>query len=511
MSPASPRTTAEPDPSSRGPLSRIALPLAAVIALLSLSFPVQVIDTMAGLTQGIIQQVGVVFLWIASAMLLLALALGLSPVGRLRLGPEDEPPAFSRIAWLAMLFAAGMGSGLVFWGVAEPLSHAAANPLARSGTAAVDQAALALSFLHWGLHAWAIYAIAGLVVAWFAFRLQRPAAVSAPIVHLLERRLSATPLRHIADGADLLAILAVVFGVAGTLANGIILLTSGAEATTGAGGGGYVRFALLILLTLCFLASAMSGLHQGIRWLSLFNLGLALLLAITLAWAGPTLDMLQTGAAATLQYLTELLHWSSALIPVEGRPAWARDWTVIYLIWWIAWTPFVGVFIARISRGRRIREYLAGVILVPTIVSILWFSIFGGGALSFAHQQPGLLEAALAGDYTRPLFVWLGHLPLAELTRWAAIILLFVFLVTSADSAAYVLGMLARGGQPDPPAGQKVRWGLLTAVIAAALLIRNDVDINKAVAILGAIPFTLILLLQTIALLAALRRHDKAV
>ena len=209
---------------------------------------------------------------------------------------------------------------------------------------------------------------------------------------------------------------------------------------------------------------------------------------------------------ATVKYISALPSWSSQLIAVDEKYQWAQGWTITYLIWWIAWTPFVGLFIARISRGRSIREYLIAVIFVPTIVSMIWFSLFGGGALAFDQQNQGVLTELLAGSYTEPLFAWLSNLPFGAALKIAAAILLFIFLITSADSAAYVLGILGENGKAKPSRFARLSWGLVIVVIAGALLLRNNVDINKAVAIVGAIPFTLVLWLYAIVLLTQLWR-----
>ena len=441
--------------------------------------------------------IGLPVLWLASGLLVLAAVLIFSPAGSYRLGSKAERPAFSRLAWLAMLFAAGMGSGLVFWGVAEPISHLAAFP--------ADQLqpgrALAITWYHWGFHAWAIYAFAGLTVAWFGFRLGHRSTTGAPIQALTASLLGARGNHALGRGADFLAMLAVVFGVAGSLANGVHLLG------TGLGNQGLgMRLAALGLLMICFLISALTGLHRGIRVLSLVNVGLALVLAGFLLLVSDGQAVLQHGLAGAGDFLRSLPAWSVQLIDNPANGDWARDWTLIYLLWWIAWTPFVGVFIARISRGRTVREFLLGVILVPSVVSILWFTILGGGALGFDEASGGQLGTAVQQDYTQALFSWLGALPLAEFTPWLVMLLLFVFLITSADSAAYVLGMLAERGRQQPAIRSRISWGLLTALAAAGLLVHDDVDLNKSVAIAGALPFAVILLIQVISLLRSLFR-----
>nr|XP_061812007.1 glycine betaine transporter BetL-like [Nerophis lumbriciformis] len=482
---------------------KISFGIACALALIIGWQPLLVTEYLAGWTDLVIDQLGVGFLWTGTAMLLTGLTLALTPIGRLRLGQDDGQPEFSRLSWMAMLFATGMGSGLVFWGVAEPLTHYA-NPPQGSGA----DNALALTFFHWGLHAWAIYAMAGLVIAYFAFRHRQGFTIAAPLTATLARVVPIQAAQFVGGLATLLAILAVIFGVAGTLANGVILLRSGMVALgLSAGALQVVQFGLLALLSGAFLTSARSGLSRSIRWLSLVNLSLAAGLFAYLFILLEPLDLISRLFTSSAVYLRSLPAWSLQLIETESGHGWAHGWTITYLIWWIAWTPFVGVFIARISRGRTIREYLLAVILVPTIVSVLWFTTFGGGAISFDQANDGLLQSELMVDYTRPLFVWLNQLPLGVVLQLVSVVLLFVFLVTSADSAAYVLGMLGSNGNPEPSNRSKLGWGALTVLIAASLLVRNDVDINKAVAIVGAIPFTVILWLQVLALLLAIFRE----
>lgn len=468
-------------------LPRVSFALVLLLGLAILWRPQAATALIGGWTRTVLDGAGSLFLWLATGLLLLAAALALGPAGRYRLGARDEAPEFGRLAWLAMLFAAGMGSGLVFWGVAEPLTHAQSLGSASR--------AMALTWFHWGLHAWAIYALAALAIAWFTYRRGRPELPSAALGHPAGR------------AADLLAIVAVSLGVAGALANSVILLHTGIGAAAGhALPTGATHAWILAALSLAFLASASSGLRHGIRWLSTLNVAIAAALLLALAVLGPTSAMLKIGADALGEWLTGLPRWSVARVEVPGDPAWAREWTLIYLVWWIAWTPFVGLFIARISRGRSLREFIAGVVLVPTVFSMLWFAVLGGGALGHDAATGGALGEALQRHYTEPLFTWLAALPAGAVLAWTACALLFVFMITSADSAAYVLGMLAGGGHEHPPLRSRLAWGLLLSALTAGLLMVNDVDVNKSVAIAGAIPFAVVLVLQVIALLRDLRR-----
>jgi len=401
-----------------------------------------------------------------------------------------------------MLFAAGMGSGLVFWGVAEPLTHVVQSPESDIDAMDLYRDAMAITYFHWGLHAWALYAIAGLVVAWFSYRHGAPEAPSGALVAGLQDRLGRPLCRALGLAANLLAIAAVVFGVAGALANGTILLHRGLDRITGLELPVLAGYAIILLaMGITFLASASSGIHRGIRWLSAGNFQLAILLLILALSQSDVGRIVGLFWGGLLRYAEILPLWSLRQFEVHGSLEWSSAWTITYLLWWIAWTPFVGIFIARISRGRSIRSYMFGVLGVPVLFSTIWFAVMGGGAFAYDAAHGGELSQAVMRDYTEPLFLWfesMGGL-VGAASSTIACILLFVFLVTSADSAAYVMGMISLDGEPDPPNRTKLLWGSLTVLLAGGLLARGSADINKAVAIAGAIPYALLLLLQVLA------------
>ena len=481
--------------------------LAGLMGLGILLWPSLVTGLIGQATGFVTERFGTLVLWFSTGLLVLGAALAVLPTGRYRLANDDAPPEFSRAAWLAMLFAAGMGSGLIFWGVAEPLTHR--DMLLETGfdEAAASARSMALTWFHWGLHAWAIYALSALAIAWFHYRRGAKETPSGGIEHWAGRRLGSASVTGIGRTADALAILAVLFGVAGALANSITLLFVGFGDTMGAGAepGGFYAI-VLALLGAAFLASVTTGIHGGIRWLSTLNVWLALALLTALAWFLQPGAFVALSADALTTWVTSLPRWSVELVSVEGSHDWARGWTVTYLLWWMAWTPFVGLFIARISRGRTVREFIAGVVLVPVAVSMVWFAVLGGGAIEADRASGGAVSATLAQHYTAPLFAWLSTLPIGGILAGTCGVLLFVFMVTSADSACYVLGMLGRRGEPRPPVSARIGWGLLLIALTAGLLVRDDVDVNKAVAIAGAIPFLLILAAQVVALMLDLRR-----
>lgn len=426
----------------------------------------------------------------ATGAVLLCAALVVLPVGQRRIGGHDARPEFRTVTWLAMLFAAGMGTGLVFWGAAEPLIHTT-NPVPSSGLAPLSDparaAALAQTLFHWALHAWAIYAVAALAVAVFQGRGRAPLP-STPFPTLRPSR---------ARWIDWLALIAVIFGVVATLATGSLQLSAGAARLLpwGLGDGVALRLLMLGLLTAAFLLSAAAGLRRGIAILSNINMGLALVLAGFVFVAGPTAVIVQTLADSLAAYGASFVRLSTELRPPgEGRD-WTRAWSLTYFLWWIAWTPFIGVFVARISHGRRIRTFLAGVVLVPSVVTLLWFSIFGGTAMWMEVQGVGL---GIEGQDTaqEAAYAMLDNLPFPGASQLLTVVLLFIFLLTSADSGAYVLAMFS-AGTSDPPVGERLFWGSVLAILTAAALIGAvGYSAISAFAVAGAVPLLFLLIAQ---------------
>lgn len=447
----------------------------------------------------VIERLDRVFLVTSSLLVLVCMWLALGRHGRRRLGRADERPEFSTFAWIAMLFAAGMGSGLMFWGVAEPVIHHARPPVATSDSAAL---ALALADVHWGLHAWAIYGIAALVLAWFHFVRGTDYLPGAPIRTLVGGRLG----NGLAHAADVIGALAIAFGVAGSIGMGVLQIRGGLAAAWGTPkDSAGIAIAVLVVMTVAYTASAASRIERGIKWLSNINVVVAIAFVVIVLVLGPAGAVLELFGRSLGAWLRELGPLSIMASPWTTARPWLHEWTVGYLVWWIAWAPFVGVFVARISRGRTIREFVVAVVLVPTAFSILWFAILGGTAIVL---DDGGIAAVAVADPPRALFALLQRLPGAEALSLVAVVLVLLFLVTSVDSAAYVLGMITSGGAADPPRARKLAWGLVLGAMGGALVFTAHIDVVRAVAIIGAIPFTLVLLVQTAALLVALSRAD---
>ena len=470
--------------------TQLGIALIGIVIAAFLFFPQYSIDLIAQFTQYSIDQFGLIIVLFSSLMVILAVAISISPLGKLRLGGQDAVPEFSLFSWFAMLFTCGMGSGLIFWGVAEPVFHFASLPDFNSTKGGGIDESLALTYFHWGIQAWSIYALAGLAVGWFAFNRGRSFQISATF------NSQSSWFRLV----DWLAILAIIFGVAGTFANAIALIQTGVEQTIAPEISSVTfRYSTILLITLLFTASSVLGLQKGIKRLSLFNLILMLFLLASVIVIVNPLNVAQRFFSSTVTYLSILPEVSFQLS--EQSRNWSLGWTVIYIIWWVAWTPFVAPFIARISRGRSVRQFFIAVIGIPTAASILWFCAFGGMAL----EQPFAdnLIQAVQNDYTQGLFYFFDQLPMGNFLAVLAIILLVAFLITSADSALLVCGLLA-GNESTKG---KILWASVLVGLSMALMYINDVDLNKQVAVAGAIPFALVMLVQIIVMLRDMRKQ----
>jgi glycine betaine transporter len=393
-----------------------------------------------------------------------------------------------------------MGIGLVFWGVAEPLSHYGAPPPGiAAGTPEAANAAMRYAFFHWGLHPWAIYAIVALAIGYFQFRRGAPALVSSAT-----DALPFAPLRRLGPLFNVFATITTAFGVAASLGIGALQINSGLHRVLGLPVSAGVQVGVIVVTTALFLTSAVTGVERGIKWLSTTNLMLAALLAATVFVLGPTVAIVDTFTSTLGSYLSEFVRMSLRTTPFRDSD-WVGNWTVFYWAWWISWSPFVGLFIARVSRGRTIREFVIGTVLAPTLAGFVWFAVFGGTALHMEIWQGAPIAEAVRADVSTALFALFDVLPFGAVMSVVATVLVLVFFVTSGDSATLVLGMMSTGGNPNPPARVKIIWGLLVAGIAASLLLAGGVKAVQTATIVFALPFTLVILLMALSLWRAVR------
>lgn len=475
-----------------------------------LAYPQKTADSLGEVTHFF----GSAFDWLivlsCSGFLIFCVVLGFGRFGHIRLGEQDEKPQFSTASWLAMLFAAGMGTGLVFYGAAEPLYHAVSPPPAPDGSvlapALAARRAMVLTHVHWGLHAWAIYAVCALSIAYFTFRHQQPMLASAPL-HALWPQKHLQPLMGL---VNLISVLAVVFGLVASLAQGVLQLGNGLDRFSSGDATTQRYLLILAALAVCYTLSALTGLGKGIKILSDINLMVCTALMLFVLFLGPTHFVMETFATSLGDYLSRFIDLGLNLRHYSGNEQWAENWTITYFLWWIAWGPFVGVFVARISRGRTIRQFIKGVLFVPTLFSVLWFSTLGGSAI-YMHMHGGVAlgEITLA-DMSVTTFALLEQLPLTPITQGVTLLLLFIFLVTSADSGSYVLGMFTSGGPTNPPTFQKLFWGSMVAIVTAGVLLSGkDITFIRAIAMVGAVPYLFIMMLQSYALWTFLKRDEQ--
>jgi len=452
---------------------------------------------------------GWLFVLLASTLVIFVIWLAAGKYGRIPLGRDDERPEFRTISWIAMMFSAGMGIGLMFYGVAEPLSHYASPPplTVEAESSQAIETAMATTLFHWTLHPWAMYAVVGLAIAYGTFRRGRRQLISSVFVPLLGERRAAGPAGRV---IDVLAIFATLFGSAASLGLGALQIGSGVEILGWAGNvGNGVLVAIIAILTAAFVASAVSGIERGIQWLSNTNMVLALLLAVFVFVLGPTIFILNLIPDAVGSYFSDLGDMAARTEATGGDPmaTWLRGWTVFYWAWWISWTPFVGLFIARISRGRTIRQFVTGVLLVPSLVSLLWFAVFGGAGI--AAQRDGL-DVAGQGTTEGQLFAVLEQYPLATAATLLVMVLVAIFFVSGADAASIVMGSLSQRGTLEPSRSVVVFWGVVMGSVAAIMLLLGDEGAAltglQNLTIIAALPFALVMAALAVSLVKDLRR-----
>ncbi len=442
---------------------------------------------------------GWAFIVAGAGFVLFALLLAFSRYGRIRLGRDDERPEFTTASWFSMMFAAGMGIGLVFFGAAEPLSHFTAPPMGLAEPGSDDAARLAMQYtiFHWGLHPWALYAVVGLALAYTSFRKGNPNLLSSTVM-------PSRPVNHPARRAiDTFAIFITVFGAATSLGLGALQINSGLNSAYGVTKSNTVAIIVIVVLAVIFAISAVSGVGKGIKIVSNINMGLAGVLALFILVLGPTLVIINTFVEMIGDYGTQIIPMSFRT-GVYGGEEWLQGWTLFYWAWWMSWAPFVGTFIARISRGRTIRQFVVCVLLVPTLVSSVWFSILGGTAINL--QENGV---DLAGAETNEgrLFMMLDQFSLSAVTATLVVLLITFFFVSSADSASVVLGMLSSKGNIAPHRNVVLLWGAMIAVTAIALLMADGLSVIQQAAVVIAVPFLVLLIAVCVQLMRQLREE----
>ncbi len=498
-----------------GPFPKVSKPVFITSALLIVGFIIfgafftETAGTLFSFLQKFItDKFGWMFIVLMNVALIFCIYLAASRYGDIRLGNQTEEPQYSLFSWIGMLFSAGIGIGLVYWGTAEPLYHFMAPPLGEGQTVEAAKQAMSISFLHWGLHAWAIYTIVALSLAYFHFRRGLPLSIRSTLYPILGKRIYG----RWGHTVDILAVFGTMFGVVTSLGLGVMQINSGLENLFGIPNSLTVQFIIIAFVTALACGSLMLGLDKGIKRLSDINMGFTGVLLAFMVILGPTLFIFDS-------FVENIGNYLVALVPLStwgesySNTDWQSGWTIFYWAWWVSWAPFVGVFIARISRGRTIREFVLGVLLIPMLILFFWFTTFGGvaihmellAALDPALVSPGLVEAVQA-DTGSAIFKLVEYYPFTKPVTLLIVIMIVLWFVTSSDSASFVIDMLTAGGDTNPPKIQRLFWATMEGLIAAILLAAGGLGALQAAAIVAGLPFALVIFVMMYALLRGLGR-----
>lgn len=447
----------------------------------------------------IIDQFGWLYLFAVFGFLIFVIAIALSKYGSIKLGKDDDVPEYSTFSWIAMLFTSGMAIGLVFWSIAEPITHFTSPPFGSAETPESATLALRYVFFHWGLHPWAIYSLVGLSLGYFQHRKGLPILISSVFYPILGDRIHG-PIGHV---IDVLAVFATIFGLSTSLGLGTLQISSGLNFLYNTPDSDLVHLLIIGVMTIIFTGAAVLGIEKGIQFIAERIFYLALILMGFLLVFGPTtfiFDMLTNTTGSYLQNILSMSLWTDPVI----KSGWLGSWTLFYWAWWISWGPFVGQFIARISRGRTIREFVIGVLIVPTAFSFLWLAIFGSTALEIELFGNGGIAEAVSQNVASALFVTLANYPLASITSIIAIVLVAGFFVTSADAGTYVIAMLTSNGSLKPKDSVKAIWGIILGSVAAVLLVTGGLVALQTAAIVAAFPFMFVMIAMVYSIIKAI-------
>ncbi len=478
----------------------------AIFIALTLMFQTQAAELSSTALGWISSSFGWFFILSANVFILAALFFAFSRFGRIRIGGQKAQPEFSTPAWYAMLLSAGMGIGLMFWAVGEPMFHYdAPSPMftgLEAHTAEAAQAAMGVTFFHWGLHPWAIYAVVALGLAFFAYNRGLPLTIRSIFYPLLGNRIHGVWGNII----DILSVLATLMGLATSLGLGVQQVNAGLNHLFGLNISPEMQVTLIVVITAVATISVMAGLDNGVKRLSEWNMGLAALLALFVLIVGPTVYIFSAFTQSTGFYLAnfaQLSLWTETFSDTN----WQGAWTVFYWAWWISWSPFVGMFIARISKGRSVREFVLGVMLIPTLLSFIWMAVFGGAALSLQTAGIADIVAAVNENVATAMFAMFENFPISSVLSIIAVILVTVFFVTSSDSGSLVVDHLTSGGKLDSPVPQRVFWCIMEGLVAAVLLLGGGLQTLQTAAITTGLPFTVVLLLIIYSLFVGLNQE----
>lgn len=474
----------------RNPVFLISSSVIFVLVVLGAAIPKRfgaVADTLYNATT---RNFGWFYLLVVFSLIIFLVGLAISKYGAIRLGGDGDRPDYPFFTWIGMLFSAGFGVGLVFYGVAEPMSHYFTSPIAGVEPQTKDAARLAMgySFFHWGISQWAIFGLVGLVIGFLQFRKKKDGLISTALAPLTGNN------RSIKIGIDSFAVIATVMGIATSLGLGVLQMSGGLESVFNIKNSFGLQLGVILIVFISYMLSASTGLNKGIRYLGNFNLAMAIALLLFFFVVGPKVFILESFTVAIGDYITNFIHYSLRLQPYKGG-TWVQEWTIFYWAWTIAWSPFVGAFVARVSKGRTIREFIVGVMVIPPVFACMWIATLGGTALYSDMTNGTKIAEAVNIDLTSAIFETFQHMPFTGFMSFMAIILIFTFLVTSADSATYILASMTTGGSLFPPMIVKMTWGFLMSAIAAVLLYAGGLEALQSASLVAALPFAVFLLL----------------
>ncbi|MDO0824738.1 glycine betaine uptake BCCT transporter [Desulfosporosinus nitroreducens] len=491
-----------------GKTDRAIFSFSAVIMVLfvfwTLCQPKEAGDTFNAVQQFITENFGWSYLIGVTFFLFFALFIALSKYGNIILGKDCEKPEYSTLSWFSMLFAAGMGIGLIFWGVAEPMTHYASPPFGQPSTIESAQIAMRYTFFHWGLHPWSVFAVIGLSMAYFQFRKGLPALVSSTLYPLLgEQGLKG----WIGKLVDILAVFSTIFGMATSLGLGAMQIGTGLNYAYGLPTGNTTTIVIIAVITALFITSAVTGIERGIKFLSKVNMLLLFVILTFMLIIGPTRFILNGFVETIGSYVQNIIQMSLWADAYNTNPGWVKGWTIFYWAWWVAWGPFVGAFIARISRGRTVREFILGVVIAPALMSFIWMGVMGNSALYIDVFQHGGIATQVAKDMSTAIFAMFQYYPLAGVLTSLTTLIISIFFITSADSATYVMAMFTSGGELNPKAGLKIFWGLVVGAAAIALMAAGGLAALQTASIVSAFPFMFVIFAMIVSIVKAFRNE----
>lgn len=499
-----------------GPFPRVSKPVFLTSAILILAFIIfgaffnELASEVFGQAKAFVSmRFGWFFIMVVNLTLVMSIYLIFSRYGDIRLGHQNENPEYNLVSWIGMLFSAGIGIGLLYWGTAEPLYHFMAPPLGEPETIAAAKQAMNISFLHYGLHVWAIYGMVALSLAYFHYRRGLPLAIRSTLYPLIGKKIYG-PMGHT---VDILAVFGTMFGVVTTLGLGVLQINSGLDSLFGIPNNITVQIILIVIITMLAGLSLLMGLDKGIKRLSDINIFFTIVLLSFVIILGPTQFIFNSFFENIGNYLHQVIPLGLWTESYEGEANWQSSWTVFYWAWWISWSPFVGVFVARISRGRTIREFILGVLLIPITILFLWFTAFGGSAVHMELMaaadpgiaSPGLVEAVRV-DTGSAIFKLMESYPLTAALNGLIVVMIVLWFVTSSDSASFVIDMLTSGGDSNPPKIQRLFWAGTEGVIAAVLLAAGGLGALQAASIVSGFPFAVVIVIMMYSLLRGLSR-----